>query len=132
MFGNKSQKLESIIGVNSDFTGDFHVSGTVRVDGMVKGLIHGEFVILSETAMVKGDIKARQVIIGGKVEGNVFALEKVEIKSKGTVSGEIHTKKFSVIEGGTLNGRVYMVAEEPEPIHLVETIPPKEESLAQT
>jgi cytoskeletal protein CcmA (bactofilin family) len=129
MFGNNGQKLESIVGANSDFTGDFHASGTVRVDGMVKGLIHGEFVILSETAMVKGDIKGKTVIVGGKVEGNVFAQEKVEIKSKGTVSGEIHTKKFCVIEGGTLNGKIYMVPEEPQPISLTERISEKEQSL---
>ncbi len=130
MFGNNGQKLESIVGLNSDFTGEFHASGTVRVDGMVKGLIHGEFVILSETAMVKGDIQGRTVIIGGKVEGNIFAQEKVEIKSKGAVSGEIHTKKFCVIEGGILNGKIYMAQEQPQPIPLIERIPEKEQTLA--
>jgi cytoskeletal protein CcmA (bactofilin family) len=129
MFGNNGQRLESIVGVNSDFTGDFHASGTVRVDGMIKGLIHGESVILSETAMVKGDIQGKAVIIGGKVEGNVFAQEKVEIKSKGAVTGEIHTKKLCVIEGGTLNGKIHMLSEDPQPISLVERMPEKKQAL---
>lgn len=129
MFGNNGQRLESIVGVNSDFTGDFHASGTVRVDGMVKGLIQGESVILSETAMVKGDIQGRSIIVGGKVEGNVIAQEKVEIKSKGMVTGEIRTKKLCVIEGGTLNGKIHMMAEEPQPISLIERIPEKGQTL---
>jgi len=46
--------------------------------------------------------------VGGKVEGNLFGEEMIEIKSKGMVLGEIFTNKFFVIEGGILNGRVQM------------------------
>ncbi len=112
MFSNHNKKLESIVGKNSDISGELNVSGTLRVDGMVRGKLNAECVIVSESAMVKGDIKARAIIVGGKVEGNLFGEEMIEIKSKGTVLGEIFTNKFFVIEGGTLNGRVKMGKEE--------------------
>jgi cytoskeletal protein CcmA (bactofilin family) len=108
MFQNPSNKLESIIGKNSDISGELNVSGTLRVDGIVHGKLNAECVIISETAMVKGDIKARAIIVGGKVEGNLIGEEMIEIKPKGIVLGEIFTNKFFVIEGGTLNGRVQM------------------------
>lgn len=108
MFHNHNNKLESIIGKNSDISGELNVSGTLRVDGMVHGKLNAECVIISETAMVKGDIKARAIIVGGKVEGNLIGEEMIEIKPKGIVLGEIFTNKFFVIEGGTLNGRVQM------------------------
>ena len=108
MFNNHNKKLESIIGKNSDINGELNVSGTLRVDGMVHGKVNAECVIVSESAMVKGDIKARAIIVGGKVEGNLFGEEMIEIKSKGMVLGEIFTNKFFVIEGGILNGRVQM------------------------
>jgi cytoskeletal protein CcmA (bactofilin family) len=112
MFNNHNKKLESIIGKNSDINGELNVSGTLRVEGMVHGKVNAECVIVSESAMVKGDIKARAIIVGGKVEGNLFGEEIIEIKSKGTVLGEIFTNKFFVIEGGILNGRVQMQKDE--------------------
>jgi len=112
MFNNHNKKLESIIGKNSDINGELNVSGTLRVDGMVHGKVNAECVIVSESAMIKGDIKARAIIVGGKVEGNLFGEEMIEIKSKGAVLGEIFTNKFFVIEGGILNGRVQMQKDE--------------------
>ena len=58
MFNNHNKKLESIVGKNSDISGELNVSGTLRVDGMVRGKLNAECVIVSESAMVKGDIKA--------------------------------------------------------------------------
>jgi cytoskeletal protein CcmA (bactofilin family) len=112
MFNNHNKKLESIVGKNSDISGELNVSGTLRIDGMVRGKLNAECVIVSESAMVKGDIKARAIIVGGKVEGNLIGEEIIEIKSKGMVLGEIFTNKFFVIEGGTLNGRVQMRKDE--------------------
>ena len=112
MFNNHNKKLESIIGKNSDISGELNVSGTLRIDGMVRGKLNAECVIVSESAMVKGDIKARAIIVGGKVEGNLIGEEMIEIKPKGTVLGEIFTNKFFVIEGGTFNGRVQMRKDE--------------------
>jgi cytoskeletal protein CcmA (bactofilin family) len=57
-------------------------------------------VILSETAVIKGDIIAKRIIVGGKVEGSLRASELVEITSKGKVKGEISTNKLLVMEGG--------------------------------
>jgi cytoskeletal protein CcmA (bactofilin family) len=104
--------MESIIGKNSDISGELNVSGTLRIDGMVRGKLNAECVIVSESAMVKGDIKARTIIVGGKVEGNLIGEEMIEIKPKGAVLGEIFTNKFFVIEGGTFNGRVQMRKDE--------------------
>jgi cytoskeletal protein CcmA (bactofilin family) len=112
MFNNHNKKLESIIGKNSDISGELNVSGTLRIDGMVRGKVNAECVIVSESAMVKGDIKARAIIVGGKVEGNLIGEEMIEIKPKGAVLGEIFTNKFFVIEGGTFNGRVQMRKDE--------------------
>ena len=112
MFNNHNKKLESIIGKNSDISGELNVSGTLRIDGMVRGKLNAECVIVSESAMVKGDIKARTIIVGGKVEGNLIGEEMIEIKPKGAVLGEIFTNKFFVIEGGTFNGRVQMRKDE--------------------
>ena len=118
MFSKETDKLDTFLGVNSSFKGELIVRGTLRVDCPVEGLLNADNVILSESAQVKGEIKAKTIIIGGKVEGNVHAQELVEIKSKGKVFGDIFTPQLAVIEGAELNGKVAMKKEEAKVIEL--------------
>jgi len=108
MFSKDTEKLESLIGANTDFQGELNVKGTLRVDGQVDGRLNAECVILSETAVVKGEITAKKIIVGGKVEGNLRAQEILEIRAKGKVLGDIFTNKLSVMQGGEFNGKIEM------------------------
>ncbi len=118
MFSKGTNKLETFLGMNSNFKGELNVKGTLRVDGTVDGQLDADYVILSESAMVKGAIRAKKVIIGGKVDGTVSAQELVEIKSKGKVLGDVFTQRLAVIEGGEFNGKVEMKKEESKVIEL--------------
>ena len=108
MFSKNTEKLESFIGANSVFKGDIETKGTLRVDGTLEGNVNADWVILGEKASLKGDIKARGIIVGGKVEGNLVAGEIVEIKAKGQISGDVSTNKFTIVEGGIFDGRSSM------------------------
>jgi cytoskeletal protein CcmA (bactofilin family) len=112
MFTKNTEKLESFIGANSNFKGDIDTKGTLRVDGTVDGNVNADWVILGEKAFLKGNITARGIIIGGRVEGNLKAKEIVEIKPKGQVSGDISTSKLTIIEGGIFDGRSSMMKDE--------------------
>ncbi len=105
MFTRKNNKLEALIGPNSEFRGDITTQGTFRIDGVFSGNITADWVILGESGSINGDITARSVIIGGKVDGNVKAEELVEIKHMGQLTGDISTRKLSVAEGGVFEGR---------------------------
>ena len=122
MFSKGSDKLDSLVGAQADFKGELHVKGTLRVDGKVNGLIHADCVVLSETAAICGDICAKKIIVGGRVEGNLCAKELVEIKSKGKVLGEILTPTFSVAPGGEFNGKIDMKKEKSEVIPFKELV----------
>ena len=117
MFSKDTKKLESLIGVNTNFQGELNVIGTLRVDGRVDGKLNAECVILSETAVVKGEVAAKKIIVGGKIEGNLRAQEIVEIKCKGKVFGDILANKFSVAEGGEFNGKIEMKTDESKVIN---------------
>ncbi|HSR10927.1 MAG TPA: polymer-forming cytoskeletal protein [Thermodesulfobacteriota bacterium] len=111
MFHRASEKLECLVGSQSDFRGEFVVKGTLRVDGRVEGRIAAECVILSDTGVMKGEITAAKIVVGGRVEGDLHAKEIVEIKSTGKVFGDIVTKKLSIMEGGEFNGKNEMRAD---------------------
>jgi len=108
MFSKETDKLETFLGINSSFKGELNVRGTLRVDCTVEGQLDGDNVILSESAEVRGEIRAKRIIIGGKIDGNVHAEELVEVKSKGKVFGDIFTPKLAIIEGAELNGKIEM------------------------
>ena len=111
MFSKNSEKLESLIGTRTDFQGEFTVKGILRVDGRIDGRVNADCVVLSETGVIKGEIIAPKIIVGGKIEGNLRAQEIVEIKATGKVLGDIFTNKLSVTEGGEFNGKIEMKME---------------------
>ena len=118
MFSKNTERLESFIGVNSNFKGDIKTQGTLRVDGTVEGNIETDWLILGETAHLKGDASSKGIIVGGRVDGNLTAREIIEIKTKGQVTGELATSKLSIAEGAMFNGRSSMIREESNVIEL--------------
>lgn len=109
MFSKNTEKLESFIGPNSQFKGNVTAKGTVRIDGKIEGNIEADWLILGESSYLKGDIVARGVVVGGKIDGNIKASEIIEMKPKGQVMGEITTKKLAVAEGAVFNGHAAML-----------------------
>ncbi len=112
MFSKEAEKLKSFVGAQSEFRGELTVAGTLRMDGVVTGRVLADEVILSEAAAIKGDVVARRIIVGGKVEGNIRASELVEIRSKGRVTGDIFTNNLSIMEGAQFNGKIEMRTDE--------------------
>jgi cytoskeletal protein CcmA (bactofilin family) len=104
MFLKKNNKLDALVGSISEFDGNINTTGTLRVDGKITGNVAADWVVLGDKGYVKGDVRARGVIIGGRIDGNVNADEIVEIKHTGQLMGDIHTKKLSVAEGGVFEG----------------------------
>jgi cytoskeletal protein CcmA (bactofilin family) len=112
MFSKDNEQLESFIGSGTEFQGELNVKGTLRVDGQFDGKVNASYIILGETGVIKGQVSARKMIIGGKVEGNLRGQEIIEIKATGKVFGDIFTKKISIAQGAKLNGKIEMEVDE--------------------
>ena len=108
MLGKRQDKMETFVGSNTRIRGEAEVKGSIRIDGRYEGNIRSDWVVIGEKGYMKGDIFATGVIVGGTVEGNIVASESLEIKSKGSVVGDVQTKKLTIIEGGIFQGRSIM------------------------
>jgi cytoskeletal protein CcmA (bactofilin family) len=108
MFGKSSAKLETVIGADSTITGELAIQGTVRVDGSIEGDIRADWVIVGETGRIRGNVQARMMVVGGRIDGNIDASEIVELKDKAQVFGEICTAKLTVSEGALFDGQSSM------------------------
>jgi cytoskeletal protein CcmA (bactofilin family) len=116
--GNKNpalDKIETVIGPNTNFTGHLKCDGNVRIDGVCEeGLIEtvGN-VIVSANAKVAADIVARNVSVSGAVSGKIKASDRLEILSTGRVWGDVEVGSFLLDEDGYFRGQLVM-KEEPE------------------
>ncbi|HEX4542165.1 MAG TPA: polymer-forming cytoskeletal protein [Candidatus Acidoferrum sp.] len=88
--------------------GEVTGSEDLFVDGSVDGklnIINGSLTI-GPNGSVKADVSAREVIVRGKVEGNVTARDKVALWSTGQVTGEVRTDRLAIEDGALLRGKV--------------------------
>ena len=80
----------------------------VRIDGHIKGdVIVAEGLIIGENGMIEGNIKAKEIVVFGTVNGSVTA-DSVDIKSTGNILGELHTNSLQVETGATYIWNVIM------------------------
>ncbi|MFC1735394.1 polymer-forming cytoskeletal protein [Candidatus Hydrogenedentota bacterium] len=105
----ESQRLETIIGAETKFSGEIDSKGAVRIDGVFEGKIKTTGTIsVGKTGVVKADIEGNQVLISGEVHGNIIAKDKIELLSDGSLFGDIKTGKLSIAEGVVFEGNCVM------------------------
>jgi cytoskeletal protein CcmA (bactofilin family) len=98
--------VNSIIGEGSEFYGEFKLSGLIRIDGRFKGLIQTDGkVIIGKTGVVDTDIRARVVVAGGEIRGNVYASERIVLLSTCRLYGDVITPKLLIEEGVLFEGK---------------------------
>ena len=101
--GNASKNV-----LNSDveIKGNLKFSGELTFEGKLDGEINTDGALnLGDSAVVNGNINAQSVVVRGKITGNITAKEKIEIKAKTELFGDIRSAKLSVEEGVTFVGK---------------------------
>jgi cytoskeletal protein CcmA (bactofilin family) len=101
----------SVLDAQLAVRGDIETEGTLRIDGRLEGSIRrADIVIIGMGASVTGNISAREVIVGGSVEGNVIATTRIELQPSAVVTGDIDAGAIMVQEGCTIQGRLTVTA----------------------
>lgn len=86
-------------------TGVLDAEGDLYVHGTVFGRINADRVILGVEGCVEGDVVARDVLVEGRVNGRIFALN-VTVESSANVTGRIFHNTLSVARGARVDGRM--------------------------
>lgn len=116
--------IETTLGSTASLKGVLKAEGTIRIDGVFEGEIEtASNVIIGRTGKVLADIKARNVLVAGRVKGNIEALERLEIVTSGGVIGDIQAGTLYLEEGAIFQGqsRMPQVADEEEGRFLLES-----------
>ncbi|MBD3297326.1 MAG: hypothetical protein GF341_01630 [candidate division Zixibacteria bacterium] len=102
-------RVNTIIGKETTFNGTLEVSGTLRVDGVLKGEVNvTDTVAVGPTGQVDANVKTKNAVISGAVKGNIHATEKVELQAKANITGDLTTKALVIEQGAVFHGNCNM------------------------
>ena len=109
--------IDTLIGAKTDLKGDIVFTGGLRVDGKVRGNImaKGEgnsTLVLSENAMITGNVTVPHIITNGTIKGNVRAAERIELQPKAEITGDVYYKVIEMSLGAVINGNLLREAVE--------------------
>jgi cytoskeletal protein CcmA (bactofilin family) len=97
---------KNVLTSDVEIKGNLKFSGELTFDGKLEGEIQTDGVLnLGESCVINGNINAQSVVVRGKITGNINAKEKIEIKAKAELFGDIRATKLTVEEGVTFVGR---------------------------
>ena len=104
---------QSTIGRTVCIKGEISGSEALYIDGCIEGkiMMPESRVTIGRNGKVDASIKAREVVIMGKVNGNIECTDRVDIRSEGCVNGDISTARISVEDGAALKGGIQVHSE---------------------
>jgi cytoskeletal protein CcmA (bactofilin family) len=99
---------QATIGRSLVIKGEVSGSESLFIDGRVEGSLNfpDNRVTVGRNGNVAANITAKEVVIMGKVQGNVECADRLDLRSEGVLSGEVITHRISVEEGAILKGGV--------------------------
>jgi cytoskeletal protein CcmA (bactofilin family) len=99
---------QATIGRSLVIKGDITGAESIYIDGRVEGTINfaDHRVTVGRHGVVNANVNAREVVIMGKVNGNVECSDRVDIRSEGSLVGDVITQRVSVEDGALVKGSV--------------------------
>jgi cytoskeletal protein CcmA (bactofilin family) len=104
---------QATIGRTLFIKGEISGSEALYIDGRIEGKITmpESRVTIGRNGKVDASIQAREVVVMGKVNGNIQCSDRVDIRSEGSVIGDISTARISVEDGAALKGGIQVHSE---------------------
>jgi len=104
-----SEEISAFLGKETVFEGKMTFQGVFRLDGKFEGEIFDSgSLVIGETALVKGKIEVKTLVVHGVIEGDVHAGVRAEIHPTGKIYGNLVTPILLINEGGVFEGNCKM------------------------
>lgn len=118
--GKDGGELTAFLDEAAEIDGKFSFSGTVMINGRLRGEIHSnDTLIVGEKGVINATIRAGIVLVSGEVVGNVTGVERVELRGTARVTGDIEAPIVVVDEGVMFDGNCRMTRAEDARDHSV-------------
>jgi cytoskeletal protein CcmA (bactofilin family) len=99
---------QATIGKGLFIKGEINGSESLFIDGKVEGSINlpGNRVTVGRNGQVSASITAREIVVLGKVRGNMTATDRVDIRAEGSLSGDVTAARISIEDGAFFKGGI--------------------------
>ncbi|MBQ7611698.1 MAG: polymer-forming cytoskeletal protein [Spirochaetaceae bacterium] len=102
--------VNTIVGQGSSVNGHINSAGFTKIDGDVAGNITSKGrIVVSQQARVKGNLRAKSVIVGGIIYGDIIAVDSVTLSTNAVVLGAIVTRHLYMEDNVLFSGFCYAV-----------------------
>ena len=103
-----SSSDQATIGKSLVIKGEVTGSESLYIDGRVEGSINlsGNRVTIGRNGVVAANISAREIVVLGKVRGNLTASDRVDIRSDGSLTGDVVAARISIEDGAFFKGGI--------------------------
>jgi cytoskeletal protein CcmA (bactofilin family) len=101
----------SVLGATLRFRGELRADEDFVLQGHVEGSIHhSKNLTIGTDGIVKGDSRAATLIVDGTVEGDLYALESIHIRTTARVQGNLFAPRVAIADGAQFNGKIDMAS----------------------
>src|SRR6516225_5996470 len=103
-----SSQEQATLGKSIAIKGEVSGSESLYIDGRVEGSIHlpGNRVTVGRNGVVAANISAREIVVLGKVRGNMTASDRVDIRGEGSLTGDVVAQRISIEDGAYFKGGI--------------------------
>ena len=113
------QQQETVITRRATVSGELYGTGDVLIEGTFLGGIRVDGnVTVARTGVVKGPIRAGDVSVAGTVTGDISAKSTLRLEMKGSITGNVTMRSFTIEDGGCFDGQSHMTVSGAEPVVL--------------
>ena len=109
--------MDTLIGRQTEITGDVAFSGGLHVEGRIKGNVlaasdKASTLSVAEAGIIEGNVKVSNVVVNGRIVGEVRASERLTLGAKARIVGDVRYRVLQMEAGALVNGQlVYEGAE---------------------
>jgi cytoskeletal protein CcmA (bactofilin family) len=99
---------QATIGKSLVIKGEVTGSESLYIDGRVEGSINlpGNRVTVGRNGVVSANVTAREIVVQGKVRGNMTASDRVDIRNEGSLTGDVVAQRISIEDGAFFKGGI--------------------------
>ena len=103
------EEINAFLGAGTVYQGRLSFQGAVRIDGAFSGEVCSEgTLIVGKDAVIEGSLNVGDLLLSGRVNGEVQAKRRVTVHKTGILQGAVYTPALITEEGGLLDGQIVM------------------------
>ena len=107
--GSDSHDFECRIGDSTEITGNITGTEDILINGEIVGDVDVKATVyVGESGRIKGTVRAFDVVVEGKIEGNLIIQNKIELTESAHITADMECGKLAVTDGAFYEGKVHM------------------------